>query len=156
MEKDKLKKVFISLINVGVALFEIHLSLVEKEKDKQPLKQLLKDCKKAVDIINGIEHVEILVGLYNSFVAQQETYFALLVKTVVKKDGKRNVINYWDKTKKGFEEFLRLEKEAISKTKEELEEKEAERKAIAKAQAQGKKVEFMLVDGKMKPIIKID
>ena len=64
-------------------------------------------------------------------------------------------IKSWDTTKKGFQEFLKLEKEAQEQAKREFDEEKKQQELIKQAQLEGKNVE-MIYDTqtkKMKPVI---
>lgn len=147
LQKSKLKSVLISLLSTEIALFEFERTLLTDEKDIQACKNLIQKGKKAQEIIANVEHTDILSSLFNSWFAGKETYYLSLAVTI-NKDVRR-----FDKTKKGYQEFLIKEKEARAKYEEEREEQIRNKAIIEKARAEGKKVEMTLVNGKVVPIV---
>ena len=149
VQKARLKSVFVRLLETEKAILEFQLTLATEEKHIKGIKKIIKDVEKSIEIINGIVHYEILVSLYNAFVNGKESYYVMLSSTIVNK----NKVNHWDKTKKGFQEFIKLEEEANAQSQKDYEEKLEQQKLIKKAQEEGKKVEMILDNGKLKPII---
>ena len=147
IQKARLKKVINMLLATEIALFEFEYTLMSDEKDKQACKKLIQSGKKAQGIIANVNHLEILSSLFNTFLAKKETYFISLAVSVNKN------VKKWDTTKKGFQEFLRLEQEARDKYNAEIKEREETQKIIEKAKAEGKKVEMMMKDGKIVPVV---
>lgn len=149
VQKARLKKIFVSLLETNMAVMEFQLTLTDKPEEIKGLKRFVSESKKAIEIINSVVHYEILVSLYNTFLNGKETYFATLCKTI---NNKKTIV-HWDRTQKGFKEFIALESEAKAKTKAEYEKKLKEKEMIEKAKEEGKKVEMVYVDGKLQPRI---
>lgn len=149
VQKQKLKSVFNNLLNTTKEILSFQLTLTQKEEEIKGIKKLIKRCDKAKEIIDSVNHIEILVSLYNSFIAHKENYYVLLSSTITSK----NTITRWDRTQKGFQEFMKMENEARAKSKEEYERKTKQQEMIRQAQAQGQKVEFAYKDGKLEPTI---
>lgn len=149
VQKELLKCVFTNLIDTTKHVLRFQLTLTDNPKEIEGIRQLIRHCDKSKLIIRDIEHIEILISLYNSFIAMKENYYVVFSETVANK----KKITRWDKTKKGFKEFMELESKAIAQTQKELEQKKKEQEMIANARAQGKKVEMILKDGKLKPVI---
>lgn len=147
-QKECLKKIFVKMIATNIAIIEFQLTLTNKKEEIKGLKNIIKRSNRAIDIINDINHYEILVSLYNAFVNRKEPYFVSFVCTI-----DRKVINKWDKTEKGFKEFLEEEQQAVENDINNELEKRKTAKMIQQARAEGKKVEMMYVDGKIKPVI---
>lgn len=147
-QNNKLKKMLVSLAETNIAIMEFNLTLVKNQADIKITKDLIKMSKKAIKMINSVQHNEILVDLYNSFVAGNMPLFITFVRTITLSKIKR-----WDNTKKGYKEFLEARAAAIAKTEEELKAKKEEQERIAKARAEGKNVELMYKDGKVKYVI---
>lgn len=147
-QNNKLKKMLVSLAETNIAIMEFNLTLVKKEADIKVTKDLIKMSKKAIKMINSVQHNEILVDLYNSFVAGNMPLFIAFVRTITLSKIKR-----WDKTEKGYKEFLEARATAITKSEEELKAKKEEQERVAKARAEGKNVELMYKDGKVKYVI---
>ena len=149
VQKERLKKIFNNLVESTKSILEFQLTLTNKEEETKGIKRLIKKCDKCHEIINSIQHIEILISLYNSFISQKESYYVVLSSTIANKD----TIIKWDRTKKGFKEFVELENQARAKSKEEYEQKQKQQEIIEKAKKDGKKVEFAYENGKLKPII---
>lgn len=148
-QKELLKKIFVLMLETNAQIMRFQLTLTEKPEDIKGIKKFIKQTEKAIEIVNSIVHYEILVSLYNTFINGKETYFVTLCKTV---NNKQTIVK-WDRTKKGFDLFLKLESEAKAKSKEEYEKKLAQQEMIRKAKEEGKKVEMVLIDGKLQPRI---
>ena len=149
VQKARLKSVFISMLETNSAIMRFQLTLTDDKNDIKGIKKFIKNSQKAIEIISGVNHYEILVSLYNTFISGKETYFCALEKTINRKD----TIVKWDRTKKGFDLFLKLESDAKAKSKEEYEKKLKQQEMIRKAKEEGKKVEMVFVDGKLQPHI---
>jgi len=148
VQKERLKKVLKDLLELNIDLMSLHLTLTNDKKSLATLKKSIKNAKKALDILPHIKHIEILQSLYDTIILGKEHYFVLLASLILK--GK---IDYWDNSEKGFAEFMELEMNARTKSKEEREEAIKIREQIAKAKAEGKNVELMYKDGKIIPVI---
>lgn len=148
VQKEKLQELFIKMVETNIALIEFQLTLTTKKEEIKGLKGIIKRSNRAIEIIKGIEHIEILSSLYNAFMNKKEPYFVSFVCTI-----DRKTINKWDKTEKGFKEFLKEEEDAIEKTNAEEEEKKKTLDTIKKAKEEGKKVELLYKDGKIKPVV---
>lgn len=149
VQKARLKKIFVSMLETNMAVMQFQITLTDKPEEIKGLKKFVSESKKAIDIINSVVHYEILVSLYNTFLNGKETYFATLCKTI---NNKKTIVR-WDRTKIGFNEFIKLESEAKAKSKAEYEKKLKEKEMIEKAKEEGKKVEMVYVDGKLQPRI---
>lgn len=148
-QKKHLKKIFVSMLETNIAIMKLQITLTDKPEDIKGLKGFIKQSEKAIDIINSVVHYEILISLYNTFINSKETYFVALCKTI---NNKKTIVR-WDRSEKGFKEFISLEAEAKAKSKQEYENKLKEKQMIEEARQQGKKVEMVYVDGKLKPRI---
>lgn len=149
VQKRRLKSVFYTMLNTNIAIMEFQLTLTDDPNEQEGLKRFIKMSNKAIEIISQVNHYEILVSLYNTFVNGKETYFATLCKTICLK----NTITKWDRTEKGFKLFLELENQAKAKSQEEYNKRIEQQEMIKKAKEEGKKVEMVLVDGKIQPRI---
>ena len=149
VQKQKLKKVFASMLDSEIAIMDFQLTLATEVEHIKGIKKVIKDSEKAKKVIYGIVHYEILVSLYNTFLNGKESFYVMLSSTI----NSKNKVNYWDKTKKGFQEFVKLEQEAKAQSKKDYEERLEQQKIIQKAKEEGKKIEMIFQDGKLKPII---
>ena len=109
--------------------------------------KLLRHCKSAERLVWSCQHIEILASLYNSFVSGKEQYYIVLTESIYKN------VKKWDTTKKGFEEFMKLEEEARAKYQEERDERVRQQELIKKAREEGRKVDFVFENGKLVPVI---
>lgn len=149
VQKTKLKALFNKMISVNIAVMEFQLTLTDKEEEIKGLKHFIKESEKAQKIINSIAHYEILVSLYNSFMNGKESYFLSLVRTI---NNKATIVK-WDRTKKGWQDFLNKEKAAKSKSEQEAKEMAEKQEMFRKAKEEGKKIEMVYADGKLQPTI---
>lgn len=148
-QKELLKKVFVKMLETNIEIMRFQMTLAKTSEELKGLKRFVKETEKAIEIINSVNHNEILVSLYNTYINSKETYFMSLCKVINRKD----TIVKWDRTEKGFKLFQQLENEAKAKSKEEYEKKKAEQEMIAKAKAEGKHIEMVLENGKITPRI---
>lgn len=147
-QREHLQKIFIKLLESEIEILQFQKSISKSQKDKDGLRKMINHGRKAIKTICDLKHTEILVSLYNSFISQKETYFVMIEKTINSKKTK-----YWDTTKKGFQEFLKLELQAKAQSDKEIEERKKQQEIIAKAKADGKKIEMVFENGKLKPVI---
>lgn len=147
LQKQTLKNIIINLLNTNISIMEFGKLLTKEEKEIRFYKKAIRHSKKAIELVQGIEHIEILSSLYNSFISGKEAYFITL-EVVISKN-----VQKWDKTKKGFEEFLRLDEEARNKFKQEADERNKSMETIKKAREEGKKVEMVFENGKITPVV---
>lgn len=148
IQKGRIKKIFISMLETNMNIMEFQLTLTDKKDEKKGIKKIINSSKKSIKVVQELNHYEILVSLYNSFVNGKESYYVLLNAVIGGKQTK-----YWDTSEKGFQEFLITESDAKAKTRAEVEENYKQKKTIADAIANGKKIEMVYDDGKLKPII---
>ncbi len=149
VQKERLKSVFSRFLDAEIAIMQFQLTLVTEKSHVEGIKKVIKDSEKAKNIVTSITHYEILVSLYNAFVNGKESFFVMLSSTI----NSKNKVTYWDRTKKGFQEFVALEEEAKAQTQKELDERLKQQEIIKKAQKEGKKIEMVFENGKLKPII---
>ena len=145
---EYLKQVFINFLETEIAILRFQKSLSKRGKDRKGLDEMIKNSEKAIETVRDLKHIEILTSLYNAFLSQKEHYFIMVEKTLNSEN-----VEKWDKTEDGFKEFLELEETEKAKSQQELEEKKKQAETIAKARAEGKKIEMILEDGKLKPVI---
>ena len=147
-DREHLQNIFINFLNTEISILQFQKSIAKNQKDKTGINKLINKGKKAIDVVRDLKHTEILISLYNSFINGKEPYFVVVEKTINSKDTQK-----WDKTEKGFQEFLKLEAQAKAKSDADLKEKLAQQEMIKKAKEDGKKIEMIFEDGKLKPVI---
>ena len=148
VQNTRLKTMLCSLLETTIAIMQFNLTLVKNVNDIKITKKVIQESKKAIDIISNVKHNEILVDLYNSFIVNNMAFF--VSATRVMSDTKK--IKHWD-TDKGFKDFIKARELAFAKCDKELEEKKKEQEMVEKAKAEGKNVELMYKDGKIKHVI---
>lgn len=147
-QREHLQNILISIIDSEIAILQFQKSIAKERKDKSGLNKMINKGKKAKDVIRDLRHTELLISLYNTFVNGKESYFIMVERTINSKNTQK-----WDKTEKGFKEFVELEEQAKAKSKEEYEERMKQREMIINAKKQGKKVEMLFKNGKLTPVI---
>lgn len=149
VQLGNLKGIFFRMINVTEAILRYQMALTESEEERKGLKKYINETKKAYDIVTKVTHLDILESLYRTFIANKEIYFMSLVAMTTNK----NTIVKWDRTEKGHKLFLELEKQAKEDYQKKLEEMKSNQDLIKKAKEEGKKVEMVLINGKLQPRI---
>lgn len=149
VQKERLKAVFNRLLDTEIAIMQFQLTLASEDEHIKGIKKVIKDSEKAKKIVTSITHYEILVSLYNAFVNAKESFYVMFSATI----NAKNKVTYWDRTKKGFQEFIKLEQEAKAQSQKDYEERLKQQEIIKKAQEEGKKIEMVFQDGKLKPIV---
>jgi len=150
MEKKKinnLKSLISSMIIVAQKIIEFQQDNDNDPKHKNTYTKLLRHCKSAYNLVWSCQHIEILASLYNSFVSGKEQYYIILTESIYKN------VKKWDTTKKGFEEFLELDRQAREKYNEERDERIKQQEMIKKAREEGKKIDFVFENGKLIPVV---
>ena len=148
VQNKRLKNMLIKLLETTNAIMEFNLTLVSTEKDIKVTKKLINNGKKAIETIQSIRHNDILVDIYNSFIVNNMAFFVSATKVM----SQTKKIKHWD-SDKGFKDFIKAREIALAKCDKELEEKKKEQEMIEKAKAEGKNVELMYKDGKIKHVI---
>ena len=149
VQKQRLKAVFNRLLDTEIAIMQFQLTLASEDEHIKGIKKVIKDSEKAKKIVTSITHYEILVSLYNAFVNGKESFYVMFSATI----NAKNKVTYWDRTKKGFQEFVALEQQAKAQSQKDYEERLKQQEIIKKAQKEGKKIEMVFQDGKLKPIL---
>ena len=123
----------------------------ENKSAIETLDKSIEQSIKAMEIVNGrIEHLEILRAIYNDYVNRISSHLIMGGALVCSPK-----IQEWDKTEKGYNEFVIANREALKLAKQKAKEQQESQLAIQKAQEQGKKVQMLYdpVTKKVKPII---
>ena len=149
VQKERLKVVFNRMLDTEIAIMQFQLTLASEDEHIKGIKKVIKDSEKAKKIVTSITHYEILVSLYNAFVNGKESFYVMFSATI----NAKNKVTYWDRTKKGFQEFIALEQQAKAQSQKDYEERLKQQEIIKKAKEEGKKIEMVFQDGKLKPIV---
>lgn len=136
------------MLQANISMMTYYRSQTKDEKSIAVCNKSIRESKKALKNINNIKHDEIIDSLFRTLFSNSVNLFVLPASLI---NGKQ--VKKWDTTKKGFEEFLYLEEEAKSIADQKAKERKEQLEAIKKAKEDGKKVDFVLENGKMKPVI---
>lgn len=148
VQNERLKAMLCKLLETTIAIMQFNLTLVKNVNDIKITKKVIQQSQKAIEIVKGVKHNEILVDLYNSFIVNNMAFF--VSATRVMSDNKK--IKHWD-SDKGFKDFIKAREIAFAQCDKELAEKKKEQEMVEKARAEGKNVELMYKDGKIKHVI---
>lgn len=139
-----------ALLEVNIQSMSYIKELASDEKSKEICLKSIEQSKLGKQKIREIKHIEILNSLYNHLIYGKEPYFASVGSTC-----SYERIDIWDKSKKGFQEFISLEQKGYEEAIKKQEEMKKNQEMVAKAKAEGKKVE-MIYDNdtkEMRPVI---
>ena len=145
-KKQYLIKIISRLLEANIDLMSYYKALASDDESKKTCAKSIRKSRLALEKIKKVNHIEILQSLYNTLISGKENIFVLAGSLICSKQ-----FYYWDNTKNGFKEFMELENKAKEEQKTKLEEQRKERESIAKAKAEGKKVE-MVYDPKTKKL----
>lgn len=147
IKKNKLKEIVIKLIESNISIIKFQRELDKDKTHHKTYEKLIRHSLNAINQVKNCEHIEILASIYNTFVSGKEQYFIIVSESIYKN------LKRWDTTKKGFEEFTKLDNEAREKFAVESEERQKQLEAVKKARENGQKVEFVFQNGKVVPIV---
>ena len=152
--KEELTKKYITniirkVLETNIELMTYYKAIASDDKSRRVCSKSIKNSKKAIEKLSHINHIEILVSLYNAIISGKEALFVTAGSIICSKQFDR-----WNNTEKGFKEFLALEEENKRIAQEKREDEIKMREEIAKAKAEGKQVEMVYDNGKIRPVIK--
>lgn len=146
---EQIKNILINLLKTEISLMEYQRRISNSNKQKYVCNKAIRQARQAITVVKDIKHSEILVSLYNVFIKHNVALFVTAGAVI----GSNQTLR-WDNTEEGFKEFLELESAAIEQYKKEQEERNHDREIIKSAKEQGKKIEFVLIDKKLRPVVK--
>lgn len=149
-EREYYIKTLSCILNTNINIFQYYKELAKTEKDVKTCNKTIRQSKKGLKMLPNIKRIEILRDFFERFIYGKESYFVLSGSLCSYKK-----INYWDRSEKGFKDFLEWKEMGIKQQQEKIAEQQRNAEIIKKAQEQGKKVE-MLYDSetkKIKPVI---
>lgn len=146
---EQIKNILINLLKTEISLMEYQRRISNSNKQKYVCNKAIRQARQAIQVVKDIKHSEILVSLYNVFIKHNVALFATAGAVI----GSKQTLK-WDNTEEGFKEFLELESVAIEQYKKEQEDRNHDREIIKSAKEQGKKIEFVLIDKKLRPVVK--
>ena len=147
-KKEILSKALISFLNCAETMVELQKSQAKTKEEKSSCNKLIKRIRKFIELVPQYKHEEILKYLYESFISPMNMAFIYVPTLIVSKQLLKK-----DRNEKEFKQFLNDLNEQKQKAKVLSEERIKTQEAIKKARQEGKKVEMMYQDGKIKPVI---
>lgn len=138
----------IKLLETSIAISEFHKANALNDKNIAICDKHIRSCKKALRKVKEIKHEDIVNSLFKTLTANAMQLFIFAPQLINSKQ-----VKIWDTTKKGYDEFLYLEEEARKINEEKEKQRLADKQAIEKAKAEGKKVDLIYKDGQMRPVI---
>lgn len=138
-KRQKMERVIAKMLETNIALMDFYKDIAPDDKAKKVCDKSIRQSKRALKVLTSINHDEIVCSLYNSLVSGKESMFVIVSALICSKQTK-----IWDTTKKGFQEFISLEKQGLEDERKEKEEKAKEQEAIAKAKAEGKQIDYIV------------
>ena len=149
IKRKHIVQILKKVMEANIELMTYYKLLATDDKSKRVCSKSIRQSKKAIEKLDHTKHIEILVSLYNTIISGKENIFVVCGSLICSKQFDR-----WDKTDKGFQEFLKLEEKAQTKQQEENEEKVKNAEIVRKAKEEGKEIDMVYVDGKIKPVVK--
>ena len=149
LQRKSITTIIRKVLETNIELMTYYKHLATDENSKRVCSKSIRQTKKALEKLPHVKHLEILVSIYNTIISGKESVFVLGGTLICSKQFDR-----WDKTEKGFKEFLEIEKDNKEQQRQKAEEQEITREKIRLAKEQGKKVEMVYQDGKVVPVIK--
>ena len=139
-----------NVLTTTISIMTYYVAITEDKKGKDIFRKSIKQCKKGLKLIKTISHIEILKSMFNKIITGKEYYYVMSGSIC-----SYEKIKTWDNTKKGFEDFLKLEIEGMRQAEQEWKEQESQKEFVRKAQEEGKQVEMVFDDKtkKLKPVI---
>lgn len=145
--KTEIIKILNKIIDVSEELTIFNKSLVKDPNERTKFNKFLKLCQQAREYLPTIKHEDVLVSLYRNIVCGKESVYTMCPALICHK-----ATRHFD-TEKGHAEFLKLEKVAREEEKKAAEEIAKKRETIKIAKEQGKKLDFIVKDGKMEQVV---
>ena len=145
-EKKAIISVLTSILTTSISVMNFYKTVALDEKSKEICDKSIKNAEIGIEKIKKIKHIEILRSLFGHIVLGKEPYYAMCGSLC-----SFEKIDFWDKTKTGFDEFMKLEELGKQEELKKQEEIKKNKEVIKKAQEEGKNVE-MLYDKETKTI----
>lgn len=149
LKRKQITKIITKLLETNIEIMTFYKHMAVDDKSKRVCTKSIKQSKLAIEKLQHVNHLEILVSIYNALISGKEFVFVSGASLICSKN-----FDYWDKTEEGFKKFMELEKEAKEEHEQKIKEQEQEKEAIAKAKEDGKEIENVLVDGKIQTVVK--
>lgn len=148
-KRQQLISIIRHVLETNIEIMTYYKFMAADDKSRRVCSKSIRQSRNAIKKLYHVKHIEILVSLYNTIVGGKEIIFVSGGSLICSKQFDR-----WDKTEKGFKEFLALEEESKKIQKEQMEQQRQTQEMVKKAKEEGKEVEMLYDNGKLKPIIK--
>lgn len=149
LRQKQIVKILTKLLETNIEIMTFYKHLAVDDKSKRTCSKSIRQSKKAIEKLQHVQHLEILVSIYNALIGGKEFVFVSGASLICSKN-----FDYWDKTEKGFKEFIELEHQAKVEQEQKLKEQHEKDIALKKAKEEGKDIEHVLVDGKIQTLVK--
>ena len=149
LRQKQIVKILTKLLETNIEIMTFYKHLAVDDKSKRTCSKSIRQSKKAIEKLQYVQHLEILVSIYNALIGGKEFVFVSGASLICSKN-----FDYWDKTEKGFKEFIELEHQAKVEQEQKLKEQHEKDIALKKAKEEGKDIEHVLVDGKIQTLVK--
>ena len=149
LRQKQIVKILTKLLETNIEIMTFYKHLAVDDKSKRTCSKSIRQSKKAIEKLPHVQHLEILVSIYNTLIGGKEFVFVSGASLICSKN-----FDYWDKTEKGFKEFIELEHQAKVEQEQKLKEQHEKDIALKKAKEEGKDIEHVLVDGKIQTLVK--
>ena len=149
LRQKQIVKILTKLLETNIEIMTFYKHLAVDDKSKRTCSKSIRQSKKAIEKLQHVQHLEILVSIYNTLIGGKEFVFVSGASLICSKN-----FDYWDKTEKGFKEFIELEHQAKVEQEQKLKEQHEKDIALKKAKEEGKDIEHVLVDGKIQTLVK--
>lgn len=146
--RKHLINVLASCLTIGIEIAKLQKLYEINPKAIKVYNRSIKENTYALEHLSSIKHIEILENLYNSLIGPHNAVGYCVIGAIFNKKG----AFYYDK-EENFQEFLKINKEELEKEEQARKEQEEMRKVVQEATKNGKKIEFVSENGKMKPVI---
>lgn len=136
------------MLESNIAIMTCYKNTQKDTKIISVCEKSIRESKKALRYLPTIKHDDIIDSLFRTLTVNSVQLFTIIGPLI---NGKQ--VKDWDNTENGYQEFLHLEEEAQQIAEEKKKQQIADQEAIKKAKEQGKKVDYVYKDGKMKPVV---
>lgn len=135
------------IIDLNELLLAYNKTLTNDKEIRKGYNKFGKQCIKAREYLPKIKHEDVIHSIYKNLILGKEAVYTLAIALLNHKKTK-----FFD-TAKGHKEFVVQEKEYYEKLKLQQEQAAKNKEIFEKAKQEGKKVEYLMKDGKMQPVI---
>lgn len=146
-KKEHQIKIINKLIELNELLVDYNKTLTNDPQIRKTYNLYKKKCAKSKENLLNIKNEDVLDSVYKNLFYGKEPIYTLAIALLTSKK-----IKFYD-SKKGHKVFLELEEDYKNKVIKEQKKVAENNKVVEEAKKNGKKVEFLVKDGKMQPVI---